>query len=115
MQNTVQRVQAEWRKALRQLIDTKRQTLQAQRNAGVIPEEGFLKAELELLTLERQAAQSKAERITALEKLVRQARMLEDAVKSEVQSGVGSSLTIQEARVRTLEYQVALEEEKAAR
>ena len=113
MQDAIQRLQAERRKTLRQLIEIKRQTLQAQRGNSQISGIDQITRELDVLTLERQAAESKGERIAVLEKMVRQARQLEDAAKAEVQQGTGSLGGIQEAHIRTLEYQITLEEEKA--
>ena len=113
MQDSLRRLLMEKREALRQLVNVKRTQIREGRANGTLSGAAVTEAELNLLAVELELAQSRPERIAVLEKMAKEAKNYEDMAKADIDSGVAPAWTRVEARLKRLNYQIKLEEEKA--
>lgn len=108
MQESVRRLLLEKRDIWRQLLETKR--VQISVGGGG---DDIIAVTLNLLAVELELAQSRAERIAILEKMLKEVRKYEEIAESQRAQGVGGAESVFEARLKRLDYQIKLEEEKA--
>jgi hypothetical protein len=113
MQDSIRRLLMEKRDLLRQSVEM----IRAQTSAGIGGGSlGFAElplANLKVLNVDLELTQSRNERIAIREKMLREARSIEESSRADRASGVESPMPLREAQLLRLDYQIKLEEEKA--
>lgn len=104
----------EKRDVQRQFVTMRRAALQSDRQAGILDGLGYIRADLELLKIELELAATPVEKRAVLEKMLKDARMVEEALQEMRAQGIANAVSAEmfQAKVERLNIQIQLEETK---